>query len=386
MLSYFFPPSYSGSAVQALNLSLHLQRRGVEPFIVSANLTGSPAEDVVHGVPVHRVPVIGSPGEGIPRFWVSVARLLWRRRDQFDIIHAHGTLQHGIASLLGRRLRKPTILKVAMADSDIAFERQGRLVGAIGRFTVERFDCYIATTDAIAAEFEQQGLDAAKVRRIPNGVDTTRHAPLDPERRAALRRELRLPDGPIVSCVAIVQARKNIDGILRMWRAAVERGAPGHLILIGPVEEPGGPFIRGLEAFIDAHDLRGRVSMLGKRDDVPRLLQASDVFLFPSKKEGMPNAVLEAMACGVPALVSSTAGVARLIVPGVNGYALDPADERAFVDRLVPLLRDESLRASLGRSARAQVVENFSLERIAQRYQELYAELLAGRTPRRVHA
>ena len=374
MVSYFFSPNYSGSAVQALNLSRHLQRVGLEPFILSANLSGSAPRELVNGVLVFRVPVnLKMP---IATFWWSAARFLWQHRHHFDLIHAHGTLQHGVVSLMGKLLRKPTILKVAMAGSDIAFERQGRVGGAVLRFAVKRFTRYIATADAIAGEFEFQRLDTGRVRRIPNGVDTEIYAPVSSDTRNELRRTLGLPPGPLVTCVAIVQERKNIDGALRIWRSVVEQGGAGHLAIIGPVEQPEGPFFRSLQEFVDTHGLRSRVSFLGSRDPVAPFLKASEVFLFPSKKEGMANAVLEAMACAVPCLVSKAAGFSSVIRDGVNGLTFDPHDEAAFATGLLTLLTDESLRARMGNEARQRVMEEYSLDTIARRYQDLYEELV----------
>jgi glycosyltransferase involved in cell wall biosynthesis len=273
-------------------------------------------------------------------------------------------------------LRVPTILKVAMADSDLAFDRQGRINGSVNRWMVKKFDRYIATTRAIAAEMRSVGLEAARICLIPNGVDTATFAPVGEGRRAELRRELALPDGPIVSCVAIVNERKNIDGTLRMWRDVVARGLPGHLLLIGPVQDPDGPFYRGLRGFVDQHGLASRVRFLGKRDPVAPYLQVSDAFLFPSRQEGMPNSVLEAMSCGVPCVVSRSAGTEEIVTHGHDGFTLDPDDERAFADAIARLIEDRPLRESLSTAARQTVASRFSLNSVAGRYVRLYAELL----------
>ncbi len=121
---------------------------------------------------------------------------------------------------------------------------------------VSRFDRYIATTSAIAAEFAAQSLDTSRVREIPNGVDTDRYRPATVAEREAIRRELGLPEGPLVTFVGIISPRKNVDGILRMFQAAVGEGAPGHLLLIGPIPGDDDPFYRSALAFVTAHDLR----------------------------------------------------------------------------------------------------------------------------------
>jgi glycosyltransferase involved in cell wall biosynthesis len=376
MVSFFFHPQYSGSAIQAHRLSRLLQARGVEPVIVSANLTGSSPREVQEGISIHRIPVVSGELQ-VPSFYASLARFIMHRKGQFDLIHAHGTLQHAIVSLLGRVLRKPTILKVAMADSDIAFHRQGRVWGRINRSLVGWFDCYIATTEAIAAECIAQGLETTRVQLIPNGVDTDVFTPATLEEKEHLRAELGLPSGPLVTYVGIINSRKNIDGILRIWCQTVRDGGGGSLVLVGP--SPGGeadPYSRQLQEYVSENHLDTRVRFLGRQADVAPYLRASDVFLFPSRQEGMPNCVLEAMACGLPCLVSRSAGVGTLITHGRNGFMLDVDDEPGFAELLTSLVRSPSCREEIGRAASDKMLASYSLSSIADRYVALYQRLL----------
>lgn len=381
MLSFYFHPNYSGSSIQAFNLSQKLRSHGVDPFIVSANLSNGPAHEVIDGISLYRLPVARADDWQIPSFSVAAARFLFSKRKGFDLIHAHGTVQHGVASMVGRLLGKPTILKVAMMGSDLGFEGQGRVTGRLNKLLVSRFDQYIATTAGIASEFADRGLDAKKVALIPNGVDTGVFAPVSPENKRAIRRDLGLPEGPIVACVAIINERKNIDGALRIWREIVKKGLAGHLIFVGPVHVPGGPFERQLQAFIRDNGLAERVSLLGRRDRVDLYLQASDVFLFPSRQEGMPNGVLEAMSTGLPCLVSQSSGLERIIQHGVNGFAMEISNEGQFVDVLGRVLQNDSLRQALGGNARDTIERLFSLDTVAKRYRALYDQLLCRSSP-----
>jgi glycosyltransferase involved in cell wall biosynthesis len=379
MVSYFFPPDYSGSAIQARNLARYLRPLGVEAAIVAANLRRGPKHEVVDGLPVYRLPVARTPDLRIPSFWLSLGWFLLRHRRDFDIIHAHGTLPHGSASIAGQLTGRPTILKVAMAESDIAFKRQGRLRGRLNRFMVRRFDRYVATTAAIAEEFGTEGLDTSRVRRIPNGVDTEMYSPLSGDAKADLRRRLGLPDGPLVTYVGILNKRKNVDGILRIWQTAVAAGAPGHLLLIGPGPE-GGEFAQTLRTFLDAPALAGRVSVVGFQERASPFMQASDVFLFPSMQEGLPNVVLEAMACGLPCLVSASAGVDSIVTDGRNGFSRRWDDEAGFTAALLDLLASAERRQVVGAEARRTIVADFSLESVAARYRDLYDDMVAART------
>jgi glycosyltransferase involved in cell wall biosynthesis len=376
MVSYYFHPDYSGSAIQALSLSRQLLRIGASPMIVAANLSGAPSFEVLDGIAVHRIPVARRCDWQVASFAASLVSFLIRHRRDYDVIHAHGTIQHGAASLAGRLLRKPTILKVAMADSDIAFHRQGRIWGRVNRFMVARFNRYIATTPAIREEFGFQRLDTERVTLAPNAVDTELFAVPSDEERIALRARLGLPAGPIVTYVGIINARKNIDGILRIWRRSVEAGCGGHLVVVGPQPTGGaGSFQEQLAAFVREHRLEHRVTFAGHQSPVAPWLQASDIFLFPSRQEGMPNSVLEAMSCGLACVVSRSAGVDDLIASGQNGFAIDVADETAFADAVTTLLADPLSRARIGSAARQTVVSRFSLQALATTYYEMYEQL-----------
>lgn len=379
MISFYFLPNYSGSAIQARNLSRHLVKHGVQASVVSANLSGGLALEVVDGLPIHRLRVAQNRQLQIPSFWAGLLWFLLRHRNDFDVFHAHGTLQHGSASIAGRLAGRPTILKVAMANSDIAFARQGRVNGLLNRFMVRLFDRYIATTESIANEFSAEGLDVSRVCRIPNGVDTDTYAPAAAVGREALRRTLGLPRGPIIIYVGILNRRKNVDGVLRIWRSAVTNGAAGHLVLLGPPPPAGDSFLTELTGFQQLPELAGRISMVGFRDNVAAYLQASDVFLFPSRQEGMPNVVLEAMACGLPVLVSHATGVDTVVSHGVDGFAYPLDDESAFAHTVQELLADAQLRDRIGGAARRTVEARFSLAAIAERYAHLYAELVPAR-------
>lgn len=378
MISFYFEPEYSGSSVQAFNLSRQLRALGHAPVIVAANLSGATPFEVRNDIPIYRIPCPRAGEWQVPGFYASVARFLVAHRSDFDVLHAHGTLRHGIVSLMGRLLSLPTLVKIAMADSDIAFQRQGRTWGRLNRTMIRKFDIVIATTPPMVDECLSQGLRSDRIGLIPNGVDTDVFRPPQHD-KAALRGALGLPQTPLVTYVGILNPRKNIDGLLRIWRDAVTRGAPGTLVLVGPKSSEA--FYCNLMDFIRAEDLERRTVLLGRLDSVVSILQASDVFLFPSKQEGMANAVLEAMACGVPCIVSESAGASALVTHGINGLVAPVADESRFADLLTSLLSDRAKQETLSLASRRTVVDRFSLTVIAKQYVELYASLVRPAGP-----
>lgn len=384
MLSYFYAPHYSGSAIQARNLSLHLQTRGVEPFVVSANMTGSDDYELVDGIPVYRLPVLKSDALQVPSFMLRLAWFLIRRRNSYDIIHAHGTLQHAVASLVARLLGKGTLLKVAMAYSDIDFNRQGRLWGRANRYMVSRFDRFIATSRIIQEEFRQHAFAAGRVYLMPNGVDTEHFRPCATrEEKSQLRASLGLADKPTVVFVGIIISRKNVDLALRAFREVRRQQIDAQLVLVGPLPERSEAgawrYYEELLEYVEGEGLKDSVIFTGRKPTAASYLRAGDIFLFPSKQEGMPNAVLEAMASGLPSVASKISGTEDLIEHGSNGYMFALADEPAFGRQLIELLSNPELTQRIGAQARQFVERSYSLRALSAHYEQIYRDLIAAR-------
>ena len=385
MLSFYFPPNYSGSAIQALSVSRELRGQGVECFIVSANLADAEPEDVIDGILIYRLRVSKRPGLQIPSFWLSLSVFLWKNRSRYDVIHAHGTIQHTIAGLVGNLLGKPTFLKIAMAHSDVAFSRQGRVWGRLQRFLVSQFDHYIATSSEVKRELAEEAVcEQEAVLSIPNGVDMLRFGPYrSSEERMAMRAELDLPACPIVLFVGIIASRKNIDTILSSWTSIKSASTPGHLVLVGPVpmSDQDGEYAYYQEQleFLGQHGIADSVSFVGYKDEPTRYFQASDIFFFPSRREGMPNVVIESMAAGMPCVVAKFSGAADLIQRDVSDYIEEADAAERFSIHLERLLTDPQHRERMGQQAWKAANERFSLQSVAARLKTAYEASLAAR-------
>lgn len=381
MLSFYFFPDYSGSAIQAKNLSRYLANYNVEAFIVSANLSKSARRDKIEGIPLYRIPVVNTGLLLLPSFWLSLAIFLVVKRKDYDVIHAHGTVLHAIASLIGRMLGKKTLLKIAMANSDIAFHKQGRLMGRVIRYLVEKFDHYIATSKDIYGEFREFGIQSSDVTLLPNGVDTHAFMPVGSGRKKSeLRSKLGIQEGFVICFVGIVIARKNVDLILRVWQKLMSMGVNGSVVLVGPIPKDNdgreSEYVRNLRDYTARNGLVDSVIFADRQERISDYMQASDLFFFPSKQEGMPNVLLEAMACGLPCVVSRISGTADLVEDGRTGFIVSMDDEQTYVKVIYDLSRDRSLATTIGTNACESIKQRFSLNATAKNYRMIYSRLL----------
>jgi sugar transferase (PEP-CTERM/EpsH1 system associated) len=220
----------------------------------------------------------------------------------------------------------------------------------------------------------QAWISPDRIRVIHNGVDSERYRP-QLERRLALRRNLRLPArGFVAGSVGRIVAIKDYPTLLRAVETLLAQGLDASLLLVGQ-----GPELDRLKSLAASSPLlRDRAIFPGPSDDVPALLGAMDVFVLPSVREGMSNALLEAMAAGLPVIAMRVGGNPEIIEDGRSGWLLPPGDAEVLADRLGQLAASPALRERLGSEARRRVLECFTLERMLAEYRTLYLEL-AGR-------
>jgi glycosyltransferase involved in cell wall biosynthesis len=216
---------------------------------------------------------------------------------------------------------------------------------------------------------------AHKVYLIPNGVDTQAFGRSPEETRAALRRDLFGVESDEVVCIGMVGRlwrQKNPACLLDAARRVLaQTDRPVKFFFIGDGE------LRGeLEQGMAEHGLQERVTILGWRDDVPRLLSALDLFVLPSRWEGMPLAILEAMASSVPVVASDISGNRDLVSHGEDGFLFDSENDEQLAERLLELVEDPARREAMARNAREKVESRYPLGKRIERMAALYKELL----------
>jgi len=210
------------------------------------------------------------------------------------------------------------------------------------------------------------------VRVVRNGIEVRRRA--DPDRCAEVRRRFDLPDaGPIVGTVAVLRSQKRLDLWLEAARRVLEHLPASRFLVVGD-----GPLRGDLEALGEKLGIAGRLHFAGLQEDVQPFLDVLDVFLMSSEFEGLPLALLEAMASGVPVVATSVGGIPEVIVPPGEGLLVPFGDVAGLAAAVVDLLRDTERRRKLGAAGRARVERDFGIERMAGELEEIYAEVASG--------
>lgn len=243
----------------------------------------------------------------------------------------------------------------------------------------DRFiDGYVAVSQDIARWLSGHiGIEAARVTQIYNGVDTVRFAPEGP--RAALPAIGSGEPPLVVGTVGRLDPIKRFD-VLIEWFARRHGDCGGaRLVIVGD-----GPERAALERLATRLGVSAVVWLAGNRPDVADLMRAMDVFVLPSRNEGISNTILEAMASGLPVVATDVGGNCELIDRGVTGELVTCGQGPALGDAIAAYLDDADLRARHGAAARESVLKRFSLDRMMQNYDELYmAGLSLGLSPQR---
>jgi glycosyltransferase involved in cell wall biosynthesis len=373
MFSYYFPPQYSGAALQAISLAKKLRERGVTTTFVTVNHDGLPETDRMEGFTVHRV-LEGTGKFGELLLWKNMWRLINEQKTEIDIIHAHGAyLRNSFVGPLSKMLGKKSLIKVSLADNDL----HGLGVGKSG-WLHKRFISmavkYISISGEISNELLRYGFPRGKIEEIPNGVDTARYYPVSPEEKILLRRKVGLPGNDLMLLyVGVVDFRKNIKWLLDMWDE-LNSSYPGFLAVVGPVsrEDKDGKEYNSLRGYEEK--LKNKLFFIPYSDQIENFYQMADIFVLPSVNEGMPNVVLEAMSSGVPCLANKVSGTED-IIDGENSLLFDIREPESFT-RGLNTLRDTSFREEMSKIARQFIIKNYSIDIVADKYIALYKKML----------
>ena len=296
---------------------------------------------------------------------------LWRHRRKLDLVHANGFVSWSRADINTSHfvhsawIRSPFHTWHVRRDAYGLYQLTYSYCGTwLERWSYNRARLVVAVSDQVRRELIEAGIDPPRLTVVPNGVDTEEFTPAKASREA-----LALGQGKLLLFVGDIKtSRKNLDTLLR----ALVRVRDASLIVVG--DRTGSPYPRLAAAL----GLERRVSFLGFRRDIPRLMQAADLFVFPSRYEACSLVLLEAAAAGLPIVAARTTGGTELLSPACSVLVSDPEDEEELAAALNRLLDSPAALARMGWEARHVALAN-SWQSVARRYLQLYDKLLESR-------
>ncbi len=304
-------------------------------------------------------------GRADPRVLGALAYAL--RKHPVDLLHLHLPR----AGVLGRVVARRLGLGPIVYTEHNVWGAYGVVMRRLNQWTMPWADHLIAVSEEVRRCMVTHGVPADHVTTIPNGIDVDALSTAA-SRGSSLRGLLGLPGSvPVVGVVANLHPRKGLDTLVAALPHLLRRRPDVHLVIIGR-DDGMGAYLRQLAAVAGVGAM---VHLMGQRPDAAALLRQFDVFVLPSRVEGLPVALLEAMALERPVVVTPVGGVPEVVEDGREGLHVPVGDPEAIALAVDRLLRAPEAAETFGRSAAARIRREFGLERMVERHARLYTAL-----------
>lgn len=380
-----YSPELSSGGLQSQAVARVLHRRMDIVVLTTSTNPALPARDTVEGVPVSRICVDVESRWSLVMATLRMTTELLRLLPRVNFPHIQGySTKNILVSVLAKLFARPVILHLQTAKHD-----EPETVKAHGRlawWAYSTADFYLSVSPGLTARYFAAGLPADKIREIPNGVDATRFSPASAEERWALRRRLNLPlERPLILFVGVISPDKQPHVLLDAWlRLQSDPALASTLVFVGATDptlfELGDRLIDQLRATAQASGFVDRVLFIPPTNQIQDYFRAADVYAMPSLREGLPIALLEAMACGLACVASRLPGATDVMVQDqVNGLLVPPQDPTALATALAAVITDPAKAAQMGAAARLTVEGRYTMERVADMWLDAYHHVLANR-------
>ncbi len=375
LVCFTYPPVLGGSEIEAQRVCRALRQRGHDVTVLCAHHPGMPEAGTwldEYGTPVR------SSGRGWSETWRgrafawSVAGHLWRVRRRVQVVYF---LMQGLHLATGlpicRLLGLPVVMKIS-GSGLISLMRESWLGRLELRWLNDWARRVMILNEGMRDEALTSGLAARKLLWMPNPVDTSEFAPPEAAEKERLRAAAGFGPGDIVIVyVGRLAPEKELFTLLEAFAKTVSQRPRAKLLLVGD-----GPERSRLEQRILDLGLTHAVRFAGRQTaaGVRELLRSADIFALVSRLEGFPCSLIEAMATGLPSVVSGIPANLQLVGDGEQGWSSAVGDVPGLAAAMTRLIDSPADRFRMGQEARRRIVENYSTEKIALRYEELFAE------------
>ena len=381
MVTGAYYPEVSGAANQCLQIVNTLREKVNFMVLTTTRNPDLPYQDQVEGINVFRVHI---NNKSVRNYCLGILKFttffLSRRRD-FQIVHLHGfSLKSAFLILLSKIFHKKTIIKMTSVghDDPISCGKRGFPIN----YFFLKADNYVGVSPQFEDLYRKSGLPLNRYKQISNGVDINLFQPVTDGRKIKLRVKLGLPEKmKLILCVGHFSREKCPEILLHSWKQYVADKYPDSgIIFVGSTNpdhyEVDTVIVEKVERLAKLYQNK-RVFFIEETHEIEKYYQASDLFVLPSLREGLPNALLEAMSCELLVIASRLEGVTDWVIKdGVNGLLFTASSIEELGRAITRILSDETFTVALGRNARKIILERFMVDKVAEDYKNLYDEMI----------
>lgn len=355
---------WGGQELRILTEMQGMTRRGHRVALLTAGTADILPAAHARGLTAVGLPIEAKKLAGL----VAVRRWLAREGAAFDVINTHSSTDAWLVALARATLpRMPPVVRTRHVSTPVNN-------APATRWLYRRATAHLVVTgEALKRQLvRDNGIDPARITSVRTGIDLARFRPLE---RADARARLSVAARPAVAILATLRDWKGHDDLLDAWVLLRERAPGWQLLVIGD-----GPRRAHLEGRVAALGLAGDVRFTGNQDDVPAWYACADIAVLPSYgDEGVPQSLMQAAACGLPAVATPIGAIAEAVVDGETGILVPPRAPVALADALARLMADADLRARMGAAAHAYAQANFGIEAMLDGMEAVFARVAGGR-------
>lgn len=364
-------PTYGGSGIVATELGMSLAKKGYEVHFISSNL---PARlDITNpNIFFHKVNVQTYPLFQYQPYDIALSSMIYRVVNLYklDLLHAHYAIPYAYAAFTAKQMLKEegkdVPLVTTLHGTDITLVGQHPSYKHAVEFSINQSDTVTSVSESLKADTLKFFNIVKDIKVITNFIDNKDFK----ECNDCQRSQFASDDEKILIHVSNLRPVKRVEEVLQIFKA-VHKKVKSKLIIIGE-----GPDMEKVTQFLEENpELIDKIKLLGKVNDLYRILHLSDVFLLPSEQESFGLAALEAMAAHTPVISSNAGGIPEVNIQGETGFLAEVGNVEAMANYTIKLLRDEKLLEKMKKNAKAQAIR-FDLQNILPIYEEMYANTL----------
>lgn len=364
-------PTYGGSGIVATELGMSLANKGYEVHFISSAM---PARlDIANpNIFFHKVNVQTYPLFQYQPYDIALSSMIYRVVNLYklDILHAHYAIPYAYAAFTAKQM-----LKEIDADIPLVTTLHGTDITLVGQhpsykhaveFSINQSDTITSVSESLKVDTLQKFHIKKEIQVITNFIDNSEFSNYE----VCARKQLANPDEKILIHVSNLRPVKRVSEVLEIFKN-VHKKVKSKLVIIGE-----GPDMEVINEFLEENpELMDKVRLMGKVNDLYKILELSDVFLLPSEQESFGLAALEAMAASTPVISSNAGGIPEVNIQGVTGFLAEVGNVEAMSNYTIKLLSDEKLLAQMKINAKEQAIK-FDLKNILPIYEKMYEETL----------
>lgn len=316
------------------------------------------------------VNVVFHPVVRVSRPFVLWELVCFLRKAQPDLIHTHVTVSGNILwRIAGWLAGVPVINHIHSGNYYRPNSISGRIARLLDNFTARIPRLFISVSAAAAAGLRKQGYPQNRIVVVPNGVAI----------REQKINQSSVQEPPVIGCVARLCESKGQELLIRAFAKLSKRHSQVRLWLVGEDQEnDGGRYQEYLKNLAHELGVEEKTVFWGHRDDVREMMRKMYLLVLPSRDEGLPLVLLEAMAEGIPVVATKVGGVAELVDNGQNGVLIPSGDVRSLEEGLTRLIENKELARDMGQTGREKILRKFSLENQLNAIHILYQQIVSG--------